>query len=391
MAIEMLEAMYALDTKAYDLYEKGIKTIIGWKRDNILLTVTPIDGDCIFLPTQTLAIINSMYEYYEYTGNIEFLQYVYPHVKEFLKAWKVNEKTGLLDMEKLDWLPVWEWGDSVAECDYKAIENAWIYLALNRTYQMADVLGYEQDKIELKQRLDNLKMSYNQLWTLQGYKSANSKMIDERANALAVISGLAEQDKYETIANLLTNSYDATVYMEKYVLEALCEMGKIEEAQKRIRDRYQEMVTGEKSCSTLWENWNYEIGTKNHAWAGGPMIIMSKYFAGIEPFEKGYDVISIKPQFGNLKKMVSKVATVKGEVSLHAKKEENSIYLKVNVPAKARVAVEKVKENCEILANGKTVYKKGKEKKHKQVQYDAEDEKYIYFYVEPGEYEFETR
>lgn len=391
MAIEMLEAMYSLDTKAYDLYEKGIKTTIGWKRDNILLTVTPIDGDCIFLPTQALAVINSMYEYYEYTGKTEFLEYVYPHVKEFLNAWKVNEKTGLFDMEKLDWLPIWEWGDSVAECDYKAIENAWLYLAFNRTYQMADRLGYEADKAELKSRLENLKISYNNLWTEQGYKTANSKIVDERANALAVISGLAEKDKYETITNLLTNSYDATVYMEKYVLEALCKMGKIEEAQARIKYRYQEMVNGEKACSTLWENWNYDIGSKNHAWAGGPLIIMSKYFAGIEPFEKGYDVVSIKPQFGNLKKIVSKVTTVKGEIILHAKKSENEIYLKVNVPTKARVAVEKVKENCEITTNGKTIYKNGKAKKRDKIIYDAEDEKYIYFYIEEGEYEFETK
>lgn len=391
VSMEMLQAMYALDTKAYNLYEKQVKTTVGWRMGQFLLTVVPITEDCIYLPTQMLAATNSMYEYYEYTGKTEFLEYVYPYVKEFLNLWKVNESTGLLDMEKVDYPPVWEWGDSVEKCDYKAIENAWVYLNLKKIYQIADILGYEEDKIEIRNRLENLKINYNKLWTEKGYKTQKSKMIDERANALAVISGLAEEDKYETITNILTTSYDSTTYMEKYVLEALCKMGKIEEAQERIQYRYEEMANGEKTCSTLWENWDYETGTKNHAWAGGPLIIMSKYFAGIEPLEKGYDVISIKPQFGKLSKIVSNVRTIKGDVKLEAEKSEETIKLKIKVPVKTRVAIEKIKENMEIMANEETIFKNGKPKKNNKIQYNDEDEKYIYFYIDAGEYEFKNK
>lgn len=390
MSMEMLEAMYALDTKAYDLYEKGVKTTIGWRQDDaILLTVVPNSDDLLHLPIQMLSAIHSMYEYYEYTGKKEFLAEVYPYVKDYLNLWYVKEENGLVHSSVS--YPIWEWGDSSGNVDYEASENAWYYLAMSKAAKMAEILEYEEDKADFEARLANLKENYNKLWTDKGYKTPNSKFVDERANALAVISGLADSEKYEKIATILTNSYESTVCMEKYVLDALCQMGKIEEAQERIKYRYDEMVNSEKACSTLWENWTYEVGTKNHAWAGGPLIIMSKYFAGIEPLEKGYDVISIKPQFGNLKKIVSKVTTVKGEITLNAKRTENEVYLKIDVPAKTRVAVEKIKENCEITANEETVYQNGKEKNRAKIKYDAEDEKYVYFYVDSGEYEFEAK
>lgn len=390
MSMEMLEAMYALDTKAYDLYEKGVKTTLGWKQeDNVLLTVAPNSDDLLHLPTQMLAGINSMFEYYEYTGKKEFLEEVYPAIKNYLNLWYVKEDSGLVHSSVS--YPIWEWGDSSGNVDYEALENAWFYLAMSKTAQMAEILGYTEDKADFDRRLTELKENYNKLWTEKGYKTQNSKVVDERANSLAVISGLADEEKYEKITNILTNSYEATVYMEKYVLEALCQMGKIEEAQARIKKRYDEMVNSEKACSTLWENWTYEVGTKNHAWAGGPLIIMSQYFAGIEPLEKGYDTISIQPQFGSLNKLVSTVATVKGPITLHAKKTENTLYMKVNLPAKARVAIEKIKENCEIIVNGQYVYQNEQPQNTDQIKYDTEDEKYIYFYVQSGQYEFEEK
>lgn len=389
VSMEMLEAMYALDTNAYDLYEKGVKTTIGWRDGDILLTVAPITADYLHLPTQMLAGVNSMYEYYEYTGKTEFLEYVYPYVKNYLNLWYVKEDNGLVHSSVS--YPIWEWGDSSGNVDYEALENAWYYLALSKTAQMAEILGYQEDKADFDARLENLKINYNKLWTDKGYKTPDCEYVDERANALAVISGLADEEKYDIITNILTTSYESTVYMERYILDSLCKMGKIEEAQERIKYRYDEMVNGEKACSTLWENWTYEIGTKNHAWAGGPLIIMSKYFAGIEPLEKGYDVISIKPQFGNLTSLSANVTTIKGDIKLEAEKTEECIKMKIEVPSKTRVAIPQISENCEININGKKVYKDGKEKNGKNIKYDSKDEDYIYFYVDSGTYEIECK
>lgn len=232
MTLEMLEAMYGLDTSAYDLYEKGIKTTIGWIQDeNVFLTVVPDSEEGVLhLPLQALAGVHSMYQYYQYTGKKEFLEYVYPYVKNYLNLWYVREDSGLVDNSNMYY--IWEWGDSSGNVDYEALENAWYYLTLSEVSKMADILGYEEDKLEFGNRLQNLKQNYQKLWTEQGYKTPNAEKIDERTNAMAVISGLADCEKYDTITNLLTSSYDSTPYMEKYILEALCQMGKIEEARR---------------------------------------------------------------------------------------------------------------------------------------------------------------
>ena len=43
-------------------------------------------------------------------------------------------------------------------------------------------------------------------------------------------------------------------------------MNKINEAQIRMKSRYNEMVNGERACSTLWENWDYDFYCKNNSY-----------------------------------------------------------------------------------------------------------------------------
>ena len=108
--------------------------------------------------------------------------------------------------------------------DAAAIENAWYYYALSNIKNMAEVLG--RDSGDIESRMNEIKAGYSSLWTEKGYKSKGVIAPDDRANALAVISGLAEKDKYDTITSVLTNRKNASPYMEFYVLEALCRMDK---------------------------------------------------------------------------------------------------------------------------------------------------------------------
>lgn len=175
--------------------------------------------------------------------------------------------------------------------------------------------------------------------------------------------------------------------MEKYVLEALSKMGKITEAQDRIKNRYSEMVEKQDFSTTVWEYWNNTIGSKNHAWSGGPLIIMSKYFAGVQPLKPGYSEILIKPDFGNLNKLSANVNTVKGTINIKAEKEEdNSLTLEINVPEKTLVAIEKLSNEYDILINNKEIYTKGKFNDNKLATFEKEDEKYVYLFLDKGKY-----
>ncbi len=385
-SVEMEEAMYGLDTAANDLYEKSIKTFIGWRYEDAFYTVSPSVVANLQLPIQNLLSICSMYEYYKYTGNEKFLEIVYPSVVQYINLWESGEN-GLVVGKGNYYRNLWQWYDSQGVTDKFILENAWYYYALRNVYEMADVLGHRDDAIRYKSQLSKMSKRFNEeFWDGKGYKTQEFEGYDVRANSLAVLTGIADESKYEALVETIENNYDNSTIMEKYILEAMAEMGEIEKVQNRIKTRYSEMIKSQDFSTTLWEYWSNTVGSKNHAWSGGPLIIMSKYFAGIQPLKPGYSEILIKPNFGKLNKLKSKVNTVKGIIEMEAEKTDGKLNLKIDVPEKTLIAIEKISNNCDIVINRRTVYKNGSFKRNKLSKFEKEDDKYIYLYLEKGKY-----
>lgn len=204
-----------------------------------------------------------------------------------------------------------------------AIENAWVYYALSATEEMAKILGKDEDISFITERKNTISKGYKALWTEYGFKSEDAKNPDDRANALSVLAGLATKEQYDTITNVLTTTQNSSPYMEYYVLEALCKMGEYELAKNRIKDRYEGMVNAD--YYTLWEFWDAWRGTKNHAWSGGPLVIMSKHFAGITPLSAGYEKVKIDLQYTLQSNMSCTVPSVKGLILWIMKKLTENI------------------------------------------------------------------
>ena len=118
--------------------------------------------------------------------------------------------------------------------------------------------------------------------------------------------------------------------MEYYVLEALCKMGEYDAAKSRIKERYEGMMC--EDYSTLWEFWDSWRGTKNHAWSGGPLVIMSKHFAGIIPLEAGYEKVKIEPQYALSDDISCTVPSVKGLITLNYEKADGAYVVELNIP-----------------------------------------------------------
>ncbi len=307
---EMIMTMYSMDSNSYLLYQKGVEAMLSHTDDTkVLQTVVPISGDYFELPVQQLAGIVGFLTYYEYTGDIAFLERVYGPSLDYLKLWETDE-TGLVVHRSGSW----DWPDWGKKADMTAIENAWVYYALSSVEKMSELLGREDELSFISERKEAIAEGYRALWTDEGFKSDGVKKPDDRANALAVLSGLAEKEQYSTVLNVLTDVKNSSPYMEYYVLEALCKMGEYEAADSRIKDRYEDMVN--EDYSTLWEFWNSWQGTMNHAWSGGPLVIMSKHFAGITPAEAGYGKVKIDPQYSLSEKMSCTVPSVKGLITL---------------------------------------------------------------------------
>ena len=329
---EMAMSMYALDASSYLLYQKGVVSLLGHidPATNVLQTVVPIDNAFYELPVQQLAGICGFWTYYSYTGDSDFLGTVYDAAVNYVNLWSIGENHLVVHREGS-----WDWMDWGKLEDTPAIENAWYYYALSSICNMAKVLGKNCDAFTEKMR--EIELGYESLWTENGYKSEDVKKPDDRANALAVISGLAGEEKYGVIADVLTEVKNSSPYMEYYVLEALCRMGRPELAKSRMLERYDAMIS--EDYSTLWEHWKKSKGTSNHAWSGGPLVIMSKYFAGIRPTAAGYSEYIIKPAFSENDTLKCVVPSVKGYISVTETKTDSSFTIDAHLPKGATAFV----------------------------------------------------
>ncbi len=349
---EMIMTMYSMDSNSYLLYQKGVEAMLSHIDDTkVLQTVVPINGDYFELPVQQLAGIVGFLTYYEYTGDKGFVEKVYDASLDYLKLWEIDENNLVVHREGS-----WDWADWGNKADMTAIENAWVYYALSATEKMAKLLGKDDDISFIAQRKDTISKGYEALWTEKGFKSEDAKKPDDRANALAVLSGLAEKEQYETITNVLTTTQNSSPYMEYYVLEALCKMGEYEAAKDRIKDRYEGMMC--EDYSTLWEFWESWRGTMNHAWSGGPLVIMSKHFAGITPLEAGYEKVKIEPQYTLSDTMSCTVPSVKGLITLDYEKLDGKYTINLTLPQDVKADLY-VLAGAEVNINSQAYYKNG--------------------------------
>jgi len=382
---EMMETMYALDQNSYLLYEKGLNTKIGFIDPNtkVLQTVVPINHDYFELPMQELAGVCGYWQYYLYTGRTAIIEKMYTAAKDYLNLWKMGSD-GLVIHRSGSW----DWPDWGSNSDVPVLENAWYYKAMTSVKQIAAVLGKTSDIPAFEERLASIEMNYNKFWTDNGYKSTAQAIPDDRANAMAMLAGLANESQYPVIRNVLTTTYNASPYMEKYVLDALCEMGYMTDAQARMKYCYTPMVNYD--YSTLWEVWDINGGSKNHGWTGGPLINMSKYMAGITPIIPGYDTYQIKPDMGTLNEIHASVPSIKGDIVLDITKNTiaKTLNMKVVSPSDttAIIAVPRFHgDNTRVIFNGITVFENGQAATSVNgVIYKSNDADYIYFNVAPG-------
>ena len=349
---EMIMTMYSLDSNSYLLYQKGVEAMLSHVDESkVLQTVVPINGDYFELPVQQLAGIVGFMTYYEYTGDKAFIEKVYEPSLDYLKLWEIGEDNLVVHRGGS-----WDWADWGDKEDMTAIENAWVYRALSAVEEMATVLKKDNDIEFIAKRKTAIAKGYKTLWTEDGFRSEKVNNPDDRANALAVLAGLADKEQYETITKVLTTTENSSPYMEYYVLEALCKMDEYDAVKARIKSRYKDMVN--EDYSTLWEFWNSWQGTMNHAWSGGPLVIMSKHFAGISPLEAGYEKVKINPQYSLSDKLNCTVPSVKGLITLDYEKINGEYIISLTLPQDMK-AVLSVPDCAEVNINSEPYYRNG--------------------------------
>ena len=314
-------ALYGYDAEGFAMTKKAILACIGWTTDSGAIPSRAPSVKPQEIPNQSLAFMTSAYHYWLHSGDVETMTAYYEAFVSYLK---------LFEME--NGLPVyrpgsWTWNDWGEKIDAQLLQVGFYYYALNLTSQLAEDLGITTDAQFLSERMTSIEENWHDAYyTPLGFKDLDSKYIDDRANAMLALSGLATEEDYDLISMVLSNIYEASPFCEKYVLEALCVMGKEDLALKRMLDRYDCMLKDE--YDTLWEQFTDDIGTINHGWTAAPMYILSKYVAGIAPTEAGFTKYEIAPA-DVLDSVECTVYTPKGNISVSLNKTEGKTVMTV--------------------------------------------------------------
>lgn len=334
------EAFYALDEKAHALTRKGMRELMDWQRaDSTIFSPVPAGNYDSELPMQMLASVGyyGFWNYYMGTGDTATIRYVYPKVKKYIRLWK-TDSLGLVVPRKGGWT----WGDWGENKDMELLFNQWYAIALQGYMRMADLVGDGKEARWAEAAERRLRQEFHQrYWNGSYYVSPGySGDPDDRAQALAVVSGTLPDSLYSVLRPFFRNHFHASPYMEKYVLQALCQMGYCQDALNRMKLRYAAMT--DSPLTTLWEGWGiggegFGGGSYNHAWSGGPLTIMSQYVAGIVPLAPVFSVFGVRPVPAHLSHIRATVPLSGGrEIGFRLERDSRECTIVLDVPRETR-------------------------------------------------------
>lgn len=330
------ESFYTYSTSLHPLIRKGIWQLCDWQKPSGVL-YSPIPGNYgAELPCQMLAAVGvyGFWAYYINTGDKATIEHAFPAVKRYLSLYKVGED-GITDFHSGEW----NWGDWGDNRDMRLLQATWYCIAMDGAARMASLLGENEVADSCMSVREGVVEAVNRVaWNGSCYRHPDyTGETDDRVQALAVVGGIAGPDKYDALFEVFKKEEHASPYMEKYVMEALFCIGHGDYALERERKRY-DFIVNHPDYDTLFEGWNvgvngdWDCGSVNHAWSGGPLTVLPSKMMGLNPLEAGWKRFEVRPDKYIFNDCSISFPTVSGTVAMEFSRKGGEAVLKVTVP-----------------------------------------------------------
>lgn len=327
----------------------------------------PVTAHINTIMDYTFYWFKSVYDYYLYTGDVDFVREIYPRMQTMMEyVLNRTNHNGMAEGKDDDWIFV-DWVDfPMHKRGTLCFEQILFCKSLETMQMCASVLldkpldNPPQGSIKPKeyakdvQRYSELANSLRDklkptFWDdkKKAFKHAiedgiMNEQITKFPNMFAIIYDyLSEEEKKDVKTSVMLNPEIediTTPYMRFYELEALCQMGMQEQVIKEIRDYWGGMI--KQNATSFWEKYNpNDKGRQHltmygrpygkslcHAWGASPIYLIGKYYLGVQPTKAGYEEYIVKPTLGDLEWMEGDVPTPYGKIHIYMDKKIIRIY-----------------------------------------------------------------
>ena len=283
----------------------------------------------------------SIYDYYQFTGDKEFILQIYPRMQTMMEyvLGRTNHN-GMVEGLTGDWVFV-DWADGYMDKHGElSFEQVLFCKSLETMAQCAELIQNTSDQSKYMKLATDLRSKLIPAFWDETRKAlvhnrlngVPQQQITRYSNMFSVFFNYLTQAQQQEIKKsvLLNDSVMkiSTPYMRFYELEALCAMGEQKTVMKEMKAYWGGMLR--EGATTFWEKYNPgDEGVKHlamygrpygkslcHAWGASPVYLLGKYYLGIQPTKAGYSEFEIHPDLGGLKWMEGNVPTPHGEIKL---------------------------------------------------------------------------
>lgn len=301
----------------------------------------------------------SIYDYYLFTGDENFIQQIYPRMQSLMEyVLGRTNKNGMVEGLTGDWVFV-DWADGYMDKHGElSFEQVLFAKSLETMAICAKITDNPADETKYKHLFNDLFSKLEDAFWDESKKALVHNRINEvpqeaitrYSNMFAIFYNyLSDEKKNQVKHSVLLNDSIlgiSTPYMRFYELEALCALGEQESVTNEIRSYWGGML--DLGATSFWEKYNPgDKGSEHlamygrpygkslcHAWGASPIYLLSKYYLGVQPLQPGFAEYSIRPVLGGLQWIEGAVPTPNGEVrvfmdnnSIKVKSDEGTGYL----------------------------------------------------------------
>jgi len=325
----------------------------------------------------------SIYDYYRYTGDQEFIEAIYPRMQTLMEfCLGRRNQDGLMEGLSGDWVFI-DWAEGLSKKGEVSFEQLLLCRSLETMALCADLLQLPEDKDFYAKEAAGLKEKFfdyywNDQKTAFVHSRVDGKQTDEvtrYTNMFAIFFDYLSAEQQQGVKkNVLLNDNIKkimTPYMRYYELEALCALGDKDYVMEEIKSYWGGML--KLGATTFWEEYNPEKqGAEHytmygrefgkslcHSWGASPIYLLGKYYLGVEPTTAGYETYTVAPYLATQEWMEGKVPTPAGEIELFVSKRKIKVKspigtgtLKIqstSLPRSNRGEIKKIAENTYTL------------------------------------------